>query len=153
MALEDVTGTTQEGTTTSDFCWYYAAYDNKISDYSTVTSTSFGAGKTNTSTMISKWNEPAYGNKDDNETYKDMWGQIKEEVNNGWFVPSIAEWSAFAGELGITQSNYGSFDLSDYYWSSSQCYKTVAWGARFEYGCVYYSIIREHYSVRLGATF
>ena len=106
MALEDVTGTTQEGTTTSDFCWYDAAYDNKISDYSTVTSTSFGAGKTNTKTMISKWNASTYGTQDAGGTYKDMWGVIQDKANKGWFVPSKEEWSAFAQNLGIQSREY-----------------------------------------------
>ena len=153
MALEDVTGTTQEGTTTSDFCWYDAAYDNKISDYSTVTSTSFGAGKTNTSTMISKWNEPAYGNKDDNETYKDMWGVIQDKADKGWFVPSNEEWSAFAQNLGMTENNYRDYGVLGYYWSSSLLTTSLVWLAGFGNGFMDCGGYYHGYHVRLSATF
>ena len=48
-----------------------------------------------------------------------MWGLIQNEVEKGWFVPSSEEWAAFGGELGITDSNYINFRLSDSYWASS----------------------------------
>ena len=85
MALKDI----NPGTT---YCWYDAAYDIGISNYATVTSDSFGAGKANTQTMIERWNAAAYGPKDDNGTDVDMWGAIQEEVKKGWFVPSKEEW-------------------------------------------------------------
>ena len=87
-----------------------------------------------------------------------MWGQIQEEVNNGWFVPSKAEWSAFGGELGITRDSssekyYGNFDLSSYYWSSTQYGTDLAWSELFGNGYVgFYYVSTSHY-VRLSATF
>ena len=124
MALKDIT---KNGPL---YDWYNAAY-GKMRDYATTTSGDFGKGKSNTTTMISKWNLEKYGDKDKDSSHKDMWGQIQEEVNNGWFVPSRAEWSAFGGELGITLSNYGKFGLNDdYYWSSSQYGDDNAWYAR-----------------------
>jgi len=54
--------------------------------------------------MIEKWNDKKYGKQNDNVTYKDMWGEIQEEVNKGWFVPSRGEWSAFVYNLGIKPS-------------------------------------------------
>ena len=113
MALKDIT---ENG---PRYDWYNAAM-NRMSDYANTTSGDFGKGKSNTTTMITKWNAKAYGNQDKCSSHKDMWGQIKKEVNNGWFVPSRAEWSAFGGELGITSNNYGDFGLYNYYWSSSQ---------------------------------
>ena len=132
--------------------WYNAAL-SKMSDYPETTSGDFGKGKSNTTTMISKWNAKAYGDQDKCSYHKDMWGQIQEEVNNGWFVPSRAEWSAFGGELGITVSNYENFGLSDYYWSSSQSSTTSAWGAYFYLGWTDTNGVSAYTSVRMGATF
>lgn len=94
-----------------------------------------------------------YGEQDKCADHKDMWGQIQEEVAKGWFVPSKAEWSAFAEELGITSSNYTSKGLSYYYWSSSQGYTDSAWFASFDIGYMGSSLVGNYYCVRLSATF
>ena len=98
MALTDIDGK-RNGTF---YDWYNAA-DGKMSDYAATTLGDFGIGKSNTTTMISKWNATAYGAQNNCSYHKDMWGQIQEEVKNGWFVPSRAEWAAFGGELGISK--------------------------------------------------
>ncbi len=144
MALTDIDGT---------YDWYNAAYSTKISDWSTITSEEFGTGKTNTATMIAKWNAKAYGDQDTCSDHKDMWGQIQTKVKDGWFVPSRAEWAAFAGKLGITSSNYENFDLSSYYWSSSICFTDGAWCAYFFKGSMGYGDFLSNGYVRLGATF
>ena len=149
MALTDIDGKTN-GT---EYDWYHAAYDKGISDWSTITSTEFGTGKTNTATMIAKWNAKAYGDPDKCTNHKDMWGQIQTKVKDGWFVPSKAEWAAFAGESGITSSNYVNFGLSSYYWSSSLDATGIAWGAGFGRGYMHYYSINDNGYVRLGATF
>ena len=146
MALTDIT---KNG---AMYDWYNAA-NGKMSDYATTTSGDFGKGKSNTTTMISKWNAKAYGDQDKCSYHKDMWGQIKKEVNNGWFVPSRAEWSAFGGELGITSRNYGNFFLSKEYWSSSQDDTDSAWIAPFELGFMTGGNLDIRNSVRLSATF
>ena len=149
MALTDIDGK-RNGTY---YDWYNAAY-GKMNDYATTTSGDFGKGKSNTTTMIAKWNAKAYGDQDQcSSGHKDMWGQIQEKVNNGWFVPSRAEWAAFGGELGITSGNYGNFGLSNYYWSSSQSGANNAWYANFNYGCMDYNDVNTNYYVRLSATF
>lgn len=149
MALENVGGTS------TTYNWYYAALGN-MSDYATATSVDFGKGKENTANMIAKWDKGAeeggYGAQDAG-TYKDMWGEIKEEVAKGWFVPSRAEWAAFAQELGITSSNYTTYGLSNYYWSSSQRNTNNAWSANFYLGYMYSSNVTNNYYVRLSATF
>ena len=109
----------------------------------------FGKGASNTRNMLAKWNAKAYGE----QNAKDLWGQIQEQVNKGWYVPSRAELSAFGGNLGINKSNYESKGLSDWYCSSSQSniYSTY---------CVYYGgaamsskPVNTLNSVRLGTTF
>ncbi len=146
MALKDIT---ENGPT---YDWYNAAY-GQMNDYAETTSRDFGKGKSNTTTMISKWNAKAYGDQDKCSSHKDMWGQIKKEVNNGWFVPSKAEWSAFGGELGITSRNYGNFFLSTFYWSSSQGNTFNAEFPSFDYGCMLGTSVNNDHSVRLSATF
>ncbi len=154
MALEDVNGTRKDGTTTNYFRWYAAAYDSGISDYATVTSTSFGKGKENTSTMITKWKETAYGAQNSNETFPDMWGVIEDKVEEGWFVPSKEEWSAFGYNLGITTDNYTNEGLSAYCWSSSLSSSDTAWLAICSGGCMDVTSLSMAISyVRLSATF
>ena len=150
MALTDIDG---KGNGTH-YDWYNAAYRKGMSDYANTTSGDFGSGKSNTTTMISKWNATAYGDQDQCSDHKDMWGQIQEKVNNGWFVPSRAEWSAFGGELGMTKySNYRNFGLSENYWSSSQSNADYAWFANFRYGYMNHYGVNDSYCVRLSATF
>ena len=145
MELEDFNAGTR-------YCWYDAAYGN-MSDYSTATSKDFGTGKANTNTMITKWNNNSYGAQNDNGTYLDMWGVIQDKVAEGWFVPSKAEWSAFAEELGITKSNYQEKGLTDWYWSSSQRNTGYAWNATFGLGYMGSYSVDYIYYVRLSTTF
>ena len=151
MALTDIDGKTN-GTSGTSYDWYHAAYDKGISEWSTITSEEFGTGKTNTATMIAKWNATAYGAQDTSSDHKDMWGQIQTKVKDGWFVPSKTEWAAFGGELGITSSNYVNFGLSDYYWTSSLNNAYTAWCAGFYNGYMSNGI-NGHGYVRMGATF
>ena len=146
MALKDINPKT-------GYCWYDAAYDSGIENYDKVTSGSFGKGKENTQTMIEKWNDVKYGGKDENETYKDIWGVIKEEVNKGWFVPSKEEWAAFAGNLGITNSNYTSKGLLNFYWTSSLYSNSNAWIAGMGNGYAYNRRINSYFVVRLSVIF
>ncbi len=144
MALEDFTTSSY-----SMWCWYYSAYSPGISDYATITSVDFGTGKQNTANMITAWNASKYGS----QNASDLWGAIQTEANDGWFVPSRAEWAAFAANLEITKSNYKSKGLSNYYWSSSLRTSGGAYRANF-YGGYMDSIgIYNVYYVRLAKTF
>ena len=150
MALKDIDGK-KNGTY---YDWYNAAYSKGISDYSTVTLQGFGTGKTNTATMISKWDSKKYGEQDQCSSHKDMWGQIKTKVANGWFVPSRAEWAAFGKAFDITTSNYSNtFGLSHYYCSSSLYTFYNAYCARFNGGYMLDDNINGSYYVRLATTF
>ena len=142
MALSDIDANTHY--------WYYNAYGN-MSDYATATSGNFGTGKANTETMIAKWNNSSNGGYGE-QNANDMWGLIQNEVENGWFVPSRGEWSAFAEELGIT-TNYSSFGLSDWYWSSSQYGAHTAYNVTFRGGCIDNLDVNGIDYVRLSTTF
>ena len=143
MSLNNLSGT---------YDWYNAAKGN-MNDYETTTSQEFGKGKDNTATMISKWESKAYGEQNACTQHKDILGQIKTQANNGWFVPSRQEWAAFAGQLGITKSNYSSKGLSNWYWSSTQFDSTNSYNIGLNYEFIDpYSVNGNSY-VRLAATF
>ena len=138
MALDDIDNSVHH--------WYKSAYGKMTID----TSEDFEKGKENTQTMIAQWNSNKYPPQDVN----DMWGLIQTQANNGWFVPSKAEWSAFAEELGITENNYVNYNLSDWYWSSSQYSANDAWYAYFLGGSMDYNYgVGNYYYVRLATTF
>ena len=139
MALTDVNS--------NQYSWYKSAYGAMDED---ITATSFGSGKTNTATMMNKWNNSTYGGQNKN----DMWGLIGTQVAQGWFVPSRDEWAAFAGELEINNSNYTNiFKLNDYYWSSSQDGIDFAWYAYFRNAYSNVNGVDDYNYVRLSATF
>ena len=145
MALKDVDS--------SIHTWYSNAYGN-MSDYASTTSVDFGTGEKNTQTMISKWNSNAYGS----QYSRDMWGLSAVQSgtwngSSGWYVPSRGEWAAFGAAFNITSSNYTSYGLSSYCWSSSQGKANFAWDADFISGYMYNFNVDSTYYVRLGTTF
>ena len=132
--------------------WYEAVgpKSNTITDYG-ITSEEFGAGKQNTLTMIDKWNNNAYGEQSQN----DIWGQIQDEVNKGWFVPSSKEWGVFAGKLKIPfQADTKGMEAS--YWTSSvgrygtDCTSTAI---ILSEGLIKSSFCSDFYNLRLATTF
>ena len=137
MALENIDGSTH----------YF--YKNGYGNMTVETSTNFGTGKQNTATMMDRWNNARYGSKDNN----DLWGLIKTQVQQGWFVPSRGEWGAFLNELGITSANYSSFGLSYYYWLSSQNGSSTAWIADLRMGLMFDNFVNSTNYVRLSTTF
>ncbi len=148
MALTDIDGK-QNGTA---YDWYNAAY-GKMSDYASTTSGDFGKGADNTKTMITKWNAKGYEAQNAGSSYKDLWGQIQEKANKGWYVPSRAEWAAFGVNFRINKSNYPSKGLSNWYWASSQANANEAWGINFNHGSCGYNYVNTARYVRLGTTF
>ena len=137
MALED-----EKTDANTTFYWYNSG---NITDYSTVTSTGIGAGKTNTENMIDNGKWGSYGNKND----RDMWGLVKE----GWYIPSKDELTAFAKTFKVTSSNYGNLGLSDCYWSSSLYDSDNAWGVTFGDDDMGSGSIFDFTYVRLSTTF
>ena len=154
MALEDINPGTR-------YCWYDAAYGNLDSSYNVSTTANDFAiagaeptGRINTERMIASWNAEEYGVQNDNSTYDDMWGVIQNEVDDGWFVPSKSEWSAFGSAFGITRSNYSSkYGLSYNYWSSSQRNSYNAYNALFDDGNIDNYNVNSSLYVRLATTF
>ena len=148
MALENVNSVTE-------YCWYDAAY-GEMDDYVTTTSIDFGKGRANTKTMIEKWNNEDYGAQNTGR-YNDMWGVIQTEVGNienpTWFVPSSAEWNAFADNLGINEDNYQDYGVFDMCWSSSQNTNSRAWYANFDDTSMDGYSVSSYGCVRLSATF
>ena len=129
--------------------WYNKATFKGMIDYEETTLETFGSGKQNTLNMIKKWNKEDYGAQDSD----DMWSLIQEQVNDGWFILSVDEWSAFAGQLGITKSNYSSKGLSGWYWSSSQYGTNSAFSIYLNNGYVDNYSVNGTHCVRLAATF
>ena len=151
MALEDVNPGTR-------YCWYDAAYG--LLDKTVATNyNDFGQGRANSEYVMAKWDDASlpWGAHDDNGTYLDLWGVIKDKYEEGWFVPSKAEWSAFGDYLykncGLTKSNYSTYGLSVYYWSSSQRNTSYAYFASFHNGYISIFLVNSSYYVRLSATF
>lgn len=158
MGLEDIT----DGTNNT-FYWYSSAYD-VMTDYETTTSEDFGTGKTNTTAMLAKWDGELYGTQNDSDLWK--WIKVKTgEENEGWFVPSRAEWTAFGDAFSIhsniydqnwnvTESpNYTNYKLSEIYWSSSQSGKRSAYVADNNEAYISYARTSNSNSVRLSTTF
>ena len=144
--------------------WYKNASD-KMSDYSTFTSKDFGKGKENTEKMIermknhsdSKYNSVDYGEATTG-TKADIWNIIEDKVKDGWFVPSKAEWAAFASYLNTSKTStdtnyYVNYGLNSWCWSSSQYDDNYAWFVYFGNGCVFGNGVSNAYGLRLCATF
>ena len=145
MGLEDINYGTN-----NLLSWYVNA--GKMNDYTTTTFEDFGKGKDNTTNMLTKWNTTGYGAQDD----RDLWKWIKvgeEEENEGWFVPSRGEWSAFAKAFNIDSSNYEDFGLNNQYWASSQFNSSGAWSAMFENTKMSSALLNRSFYVRLSTTF
>ena len=144
--------------------WYKEAY-GKMSDYSTFTSKDFGEGKENTEKMIDRMKNHSdtskysvnYGEATTG-TNADIWNIIEDKVKEGWFVPSKAEWSAFASYLNTSKTStdtnyYVNYGLSNWSWSSSQYSGNSAWGVYFGNGFVGSNYVNSAGSLRLCATF
>ena len=150
IALEDF----EDDDNNSRFYWYKNAYENKIYDYSLlkdVTTSYFGDGRNNTRNMIEKWENSEYGEKDS----LDIWGKIKKQYFDGWFIPSGSENTEFYRALNINSSNYrekGFYNI----WSSSRDYSFGADSAcvtYFETSSGAWADINWKYAVRLNKVF
>ena len=80
--------------------------------------------------------------------------KAKGITSGEWSVPTVNEWAAFGGQLGITTSNYSGYGLkAKYYWSSSQI-RGSGYLVAFRLGKITYSLDDSLPScVRLARTF
>lgn len=131
------------------YTWYDWANYDKIDSFESATKQDFGTGRQNTLNMIDKWNNSIYGEKNIND---DLWSAIQNEVKDGWFVPSRAEWTAFEMNFQINTSNYLNKGLSGRYWSSSLNNYKRAYVAQFWFGCMTHDFIYSTCSLRLVKT-
>ena len=138
--------------------WYKNA-DGKMSDYSRFTSKDFGKGKENTVKMIDRMkNHASYDPDYGAGTNSDIWNIIEDKVKEGWFVPSKAEWAAFASYLNTSKTSaetnyYVNYGLNNWYLSSSQYNGNNAWGVHFYNGYMYGTTVNFANSLRLCTTF
>ena len=147
---------------TNYHCWYYNAYyydkdgdgtKDYMYDYKNDTKEDFGAGINNTNNMITAWNNKKYGEQNGG-SYTDIWGVVQDKVKEGWFVPSRAEWTAFASYLNTSKtSSYVNYGLSAWYWSSSQFSTYHACSICFDSHSVLNDFVSDDHSVRLASTF
>ena len=136
--------------------WYYAASEEggKLEDFVDGTTNDFGQGKINTENMIAKWESGMYGEQNLSGAYNDIWGEIKNEVNQGWFVPSKSELAAYSdmvfklAELGVSK-----IDISGGYYSSSVCTRDSIWIADYYYGRISSLSLNGLASTRLSTKF
>ena len=141
----------------SSYYWYNNAYDHMSP---LITSNDFGTGKENTRKMIEKWNAAGTENgyTDSAQNKRDIWKHIQTKYNEGWFIPSRAEWAAFSNEIGgenpMTAYNSATvYGLADFYWTSSQYDDCEVWGAGFTSNYMDTAETMEEFFVRLVTTF
>ena len=138
MALKDIGDSTY---------WWKTRY---LSLQTSWTSVDFGTGRNNSTFM---WDKINSGTTNSHDMWKNT-NITKEQIDSGWFVPSKGEWLAFAGNLGVTRSNYSSYGMSGTYWTSSISTSTRAWELDFSPG---YDVASSNTAfdnyVRLSITF
>ena len=106
---------------------------------------------------MTKYN-PDYG-EPTTGTYADIWNIIEGKVKEGWFVPSKAEWAAFASYLNTSKTSaetnyYVNYGLNNPYLSSSQANSIGAWSVGFGGGYMYRFNVRDkEANLRLCTTF
>ena len=77
--------------------------------------------------------------------------KAKGITSGEWSVPTVNEWAAFGGQLGITTSNYSGYGLKATYWSSSANYFNFGCYVNFSTGTIDSNY--GQYPVRLARTF
>ena len=135
------------------YYWYKTAFTEGMEDSAEYTSVDFGKGKENTIKMINKWNVSGYGLQTTTGNYIDIWSEIKQENEKGWFIPSRDEWTAFANELDITSTNFINKNLNDWYFSSSQYNGGNAWRIVIDRTYLTSGNVNIHGLFRIAVTF
>ena len=145
-----------------DEAYSYSAVTSGLRSYKTSTKVSSYSGKFGTKQVIvpngTSGNARLYVMAlSDFDTSTHTWSDAcskTQTVGSVTFrLPSKEEWSAFGGQLGITNISYLFSGLSRSYWSSTEYDSSSAWYAYFDNGYMYHNNKTNGYSVRLCATF
>jgi hypothetical protein len=131
----------------NSFYWYKNA--SGLTGDKTETLGDFGTGKTNTQKMMTKYKNEEFGIKD----AEDVWNNINEQFQAGWFVPSRAEWSAFADLLDISTTNIPYELYNKNFWTSSYSSSSCIYWIHFYYGIIGHNGANHKAYIRLSITF
>ena len=103
----------------------------------------------------SRFNVMALSDYNNSSTY--AFANAQSITSGEWKTPTIATWSTFAGQLKITNSNYGEYGLERIYWSSTAF---TGFGSNHSYYISFYAVMSNgiearsnKYPVRLVRTF
>ena len=75
----------------------------------------FGMGESNTTKIYSLWKAETYASQNN----LDIWIDMEDKVNSGWFLPTKTEWEALGAAFNIDNSNCSKYGLNNWYWTSS----------------------------------
>ena len=142
----------------------YSAVTSGLRSYKISTKTSSYSGKFGTKSVIApngtsgnaRFYVMALSDFDTNTyTWSDACSKTQKVGNVKFSLPSKEEWSAFGGKFGITSSDYSTYGLGRWYFSSTaNDGNFYAWTADFNGGCMYgYGDKSSYGHVRLCATF
>ena len=102
-----------------------------------------------------RFNVMALSDYNNSSTY--AFANAQSITSGEWKTPTIATWSTFAGQLEITNSNYGEYGLEIIYWSSTAF---TGFGSNHSYYIAFYAVKSNgiearsnKYPVRLVRTF
>ena len=102
-----------------------------------------------------RFNVMALSDYNNSSTY--AFANAQSITSGEWKTPTIATWSTFAGQLEITNSNYGEYGLERIYWSSTAF---TGFGSNHSYYISFYDVKSNgiearsnKYPVRLVRTF
>ena len=131
----------------NSFYWYKNA--SGLTADKTETLGDFGTGKSNTQKMMTKYKNEELGIKDD----EDVWNNIATQVQEGWFVPSRAEWGAFADLLEISKTNMPKGIYNKNFWTSSYSSSGCIYWIHFYYCTIGHNGPNHKAYIRLSTTF
>ena len=140
-------GTNYTISTVTDLKEYYVSQTNYNGPFGTkdvLTSSGSGNARFNVMALSDYENSAIYTFPDANNITSGEWG-----------TQSIETWAMFAGQLGITTSNYSEYGLTEKYWSSTGYVKFYNYGyyINFGDGNIDSDYRSAKYSVRLFRTF
>ena len=98
-----------------------------------------------------RFNVMALSDYNNGATYK--FEDAKSITSGDWSTPTISAWGIFAGQLGITFSNYSGYGLKSTYWSSTVYNGSSGYYVTFNNDFDIFISFNGKYPVRLARTF